>query len=1144
MSTDASQVASLKAIFLRALAITDPKHRQQYLATACGDDLDLQQRVEQLLAAHQSERSNGLDDAIARFCPAEMQPDDQISAGIQDSEFAVPDKIGPYTIREQIGEGGMGTVYVAQQVEPVRRKVALKIIRAGITTEEIVSRFEAERQALAMMDHPNIASILDVGTTSTGQPFFAMELVHGVPITEYADSHRMNTHERLEIFVKVCRAVQHAHRKGIIHRDLKPSNILVAEIDAAAVPKIIDFGLAKAIDQPLSEGTVYTKFTQLIGTPSYMSPEQAGMGVIDVDTRSDVYALGVLLHELLVGDTPFTRETFRSLGFDEVRRLIREVDPPRPSTAVSTMQAERRSTVTDKRRVDLRKLLDSLCGELDWLVMKSLEKDRTRRYQSAAELAEDVQRFLDNEPVQACPPSAAYQFKKFVQRNRLAVSATSFVLVALIAFTVTTTWHAVQVRRAWLATAARERRANDFLEGMRLQTAVTAFREQDMSRLATIVEEMAADRMEIGEGEADEPASMYQLLHASAHPTPVHSFANQSIVHDVAVSADRKWIVSIDEQGALKRWALGRVLSKGNVRVGESQVCEELGSHGEPAHAVAISPDGKRAVSGSTTGGVWFWDLEQGICQRKLQPVRTGVETLAWSPDGQFIAAGARYSEVWVCDADGNELFRIENDQRHESLLFSSDSNQLVVPTRQGIDVWDLSSWKRERSISTDPLTNVRAVCWAGSDRARLVAGERFAESLQVVDWRSGSHLSTIPVGAEYAKSLAASPHGRWLVAGFANGHLQMISLAKGSAKAVHGQMRFEFTAHQTLDSTSDETRTTVHWLDQHRFVSAGGDGQIHVWDRTQIRPAREIVPPRPLKTAYLLGEDELLFFFHGRDEHGDRPVRVHEHNPADSTLGDQIPFSTYGFTSRPAAGLLAMGGTDKVAIVSLQSGKIVSQFDSPLSSTARLSFSRDGSALAGSSDDQVCVWLSTDNWRTHQLLRTWDIPIRSHPLVTNSAETVIVDDERLGGVVELDVATGQQKLRHKVDSGQPACLAPQQDLLALITDYGIQVVDRTSNLVCFAVDDLSQPKMLEFFPDGRVLVSGHENGSVQVWHIPTGQALGTLYKSTHSVGSPCYLQTSEDARRLIIGHEDGLWRRPTILGRGGRSSQRSAPNR
>ncbi|MEE9297146.1 MAG: serine/threonine-protein kinase [Phycisphaerae bacterium] len=344
--------------------------------------------------------------------------------------------VGSYKILEILGEGGFGVVYLAEQTEPVRRRVALKVIKPGMDTAAVIARFEAERQALAMMDHPNVAKVFDAGTTEKGRPYFVMEHVAGVPITEHCDRHQLGIDERLDLFIRVCEAVQHAHQKGIIHRDIKPSNILVAYRDGESVPKVIDFGVAKAIEQRLTEHTIFTQQGQLIGTPAYMSPEQAEMTAQDVDTRTDIYSLGVLLYELLTGTLPFDPTSLRQAAFDEIRRIIREVEPPKPSTKLSsaiTEGGDGPATMAQRRRMDPRTLTRRLRGDLDWITMKALEKDRARRYASATDFASDIRRHMTDEPVLASPPSAGYRVKKFVRRNRGVVVAVSVVLVVLIA---------------------------------------------------------------------------------------------------------------------------------------------------------------------------------------------------------------------------------------------------------------------------------------------------------------------------------------------------------------------------------------------------------------------------------------------------------------------------------------------------------------------------------------------------------------------------------------------------------------------------------------------------------------------------------------------------------------------------------------
>jgi serine/threonine protein kinase/Flp pilus assembly protein TadD len=443
----AASVADIKSIFGKALELSSASERAAYMDEACHGDARLRAEVESLLQARL--------DAGGFLAGAAAEPATTLEAPIIERPGAL---VGPYKLMEQIGEGGMGLVFVAEQQRPVRRKVALKVIKPGLDTRQVVARFEAERQALALMDHPNIAKVLDGGETASGRPYFVMELVKGAPITAYCDQHRLTTRERLELFLPVCEAVQHAHQKGIIHRDIKPSNVLVASHDGKPVVRLIDFGVAKALGQQLTDKSIYTQLAQMVGTPLYMSPEQAGQSSLDIDTRSDIYSLGVLLYEFLTGTTPFDKARLHTVSYEEVWRIIREEEPVRPSLRISTLGAAA-ATVSASRQTDPKQLSRLIRGELDWIVMKALEKDRNRRYDSASAFAADVNRYLADEPVQACPPTVGYRLRKFVRRNKSVLAAAGLALCFFVLSGGGVGW----VARDW---AARELAVNEVVTGL------------------------------------------------------------------------------------------------------------------------------------------------------------------------------------------------------------------------------------------------------------------------------------------------------------------------------------------------------------------------------------------------------------------------------------------------------------------------------------------------------------------------------------------------------------------------------------------------------------------------------------------------------------------------------------------------------
>ncbi len=494
-----SEVA--KSIFLDLIELASDSDQQALLDERCGNNSDLRQQVLKLL-----KHDRAGDDFLIGQAFELAATTAQVLSESQSKE------IGPYKLMEKIGEGGMGVVYVALQQYPIRRKVALKLIKPGMDSKQVVARFQAERQALAMMNHPNIAKVLDAGTTETGLPYFVMDLVKGLSITEYCQRHQLDLRQRLELFVTVCEAVQHAHQKGVIHRDLKPQNVLVELEDVRSIPKVIDFGVAKALQQPLVDNTVYTGFSQMIGTPLYMSPEQAEFNSLDVDTRSDVYSLGVILYELITGSTPLDREALKNASFDEIRRMVREEEPLRPSSRISairereekiakdlnaaksTVNAKQCSTLVNIPGAVVRGTLRSIQHELDWIVMKALEKDRTRRYESASAIAQDVRRYLEGEPIAARPPTFLYRFSKAAKRHRLALTVSSILAGVLLIAAVAGTWLAIDAIHARGQAMQQSELARHAVDDMYTQVAEKWMDNQDeLSELQMVFLRKARD---------------------------------------------------------------------------------------------------------------------------------------------------------------------------------------------------------------------------------------------------------------------------------------------------------------------------------------------------------------------------------------------------------------------------------------------------------------------------------------------------------------------------------------------------------------------------------------------------------------------------------------------------------------------------
>ena len=681
---------------LFALALEKPAaERVAFLDAVCGGDAALRARLETLLAAHDA----------ADALPEPAEPVRTIKLELEDApDESIGQKVGRYKILERVGEGGCGVVYVAEQTEPVRRRVAFKVIKLGMDTKQVVARFEAERQALAMMDHPNIAKVLDAGTTETGRPYFVMELVRGIKITDYCDQAQLSTKERLDLFIKVCQAIQHAHQKGIIHRDIKPSNILVTLHDGVPVPKVIDFGIAKATEGRLTDATVYTQLNQFIGTPAYMSPEQAEMSGLDIDTRSDIYSLGVLLYELLAGSTPFDGKELMSLGIDGMRKTIREKEPQRPSTKLSqtlvaadvrrlkspatdTPGSEEEVRASSRRLLRVKETITLLRGDLDWIVMKCLEKDRSRRYESANGLAMDLKRHLNHEPVVARPPSTAYRLQKAWRRNKLVFASGAAVVAALVFGVVVSVWQATvatsaknqairaEAGKAEEATIAnRERdnskaaqslaeneqqRARRLLYAADMNLAQQALKLNDLGRARRLL-----DRHRPQPGEEDLRGWEWRYLWQQTRSSALVTLTNRPVRgFDVSFSPDGTRLAVGWWDGQVDLWDVpGRRLLK----------VLTVGADFDPAH-VAFSPVRNLLAAASSNNVVTLFDLDSGLDSVLWQdPDNTNsfVRDISFSPDGSKVViyaprdGSSKLADVFVVNVSSSQI-----ESRHPTLF-------------------------------------------------------------------------------------------------------------------------------------------------------------------------------------------------------------------------------------------------------------------------------------------------------------------------------------------------------------------------------------------------------------------------------------------------------------------------------------------
>ncbi|MHC4426413.1 MAG: protein kinase domain-containing protein [Planctomycetota bacterium] len=1103
-----------EAIFYAALKLKSQAERNAYIKAACGNDINLLNRVEALLKAHDAQDSFLEAPAIG--------PDATLDEPL--SIEGPGTKIGRYELLELIGEGGMGLVYLAQQKEPVKRRVALKIVKLGMDTKQVVARFEAERQTLALLEHPNIAHVFDAGTTETGRPYFVMEYVKGMSITKFCDKQKLNVGERLELFRQACEGVHHAHQKGIIHRDIKPSNILVSIHGDKAIPEIIDFGIAKAITQPLTEKTSYTEQGQLLGTPEYMSPEQAEMTCQNVDTRSDIYSLGVVLYELLAGVPPFDAERLREGGIDHIQQVICEEQPVTPSARLTSL-GDKANAVAQSRRTQIITLTRCLHRELEWIPMKAMRKDRTRRYRSASELADDIQNYLTGTPLIAGPESAVYRTRKFVRKHAGSVAMVALIAIAIIIGLVASIVMGCraerarqqealarekeaaarkQVEQALVRAENAEKAAEEKSEELRrtlyvnsIQLADAKYREANIRRVRELLDACPEDLR---------GWEWYRLRHIS-DLSRMTLRGHKEHVNSVALSPDGKRIISGSNDKTIKVW--------------DAETDTELMTlrgHSNKVWSVAFSPDGKRIVSGSVDKTIKIWDAATGIELMTLRGHGQATHVVAFSPDGKCIVSGSADNTIKVWDAaTGTELMTLRgHNDRVISVAFSPDGKCIVSGSGdRTIKIWDAAT-------GAELMTLRGHDGWIDSiafspDGERIVSGSD-DRTIKIWDAATGAELMALRGHGNWVGPVAFSPDGKRIISGSGDNTIKVWDAATG-------------VELMTLRGHGDEVSSIAFSPDSKRIVSGSGDETIKVWDAA-IRAKAVTLSGHQDRVRSIAFSPDSKQIVSGSS---DNTIKVWDAATGTEvmTLHDDYSYEDALFS--PDGKRIISGGYDeKIKVWDAATGAELMTFPVHDHWVVSIDISPDGKRIvSGSPVSTIKVWDSAtgDELMT---LRGHTECVKSVAFGPDGKRIVSGSDDKTIKIWDAATSNELRTLRGHSDKVWSVAFSPNgKQIVSGSSDRTVKVWNVENGIEVMTLRGHRNWVMpVAFSPDGKRIISGSGDNTIKVWDSATGTELMTL----GVVDNPASIAFSPDGKTIAVGTYDynnniQLWESATPAG-------------